>query len=86
MDKIKIDRAFIMQIGKRPESSAIIKAMVELAEALDLKVIAEGVETREQVERLAEIGSMHYQGFLFSQPVPAATIDDLLARRASLAA
>ncbi len=86
VDKIKIDRAFITQLGKQPESSAIVKAIVELAEALELKVIAEGVETRDQIERLGQIGAMHYQGYLFSRPVSAGAIDDLVAGRTRLAA
>jgi diguanylate cyclase (GGDEF)-like protein len=86
VDKIKIDRAFIQQLGRQPESSAIVRAIVELAEALELKVIAEGVETRDQVERLEGLGCALYQGYFYSRPVTANGISDLLAGRARLAA
>jgi diguanylate cyclase (GGDEF)-like protein len=86
IDKIKIDRSFISQLGKRPESSAIVKAIVELADALALKVIAEGVETREQVDRLADLGCTHFQGYFYSAAVEASVIDALFAGRLRLAA
>jgi len=86
VDKIKIDRSFVVHLGRRPESSAIIKAILDLAEALELKVIAEGVETRAQVDRLGQLGCTLYQGFFYSEALPAAMIDDLLAGRAKLAA
>jgi len=86
VDKIKIDRSFVTHLGRRPESSAIIKAILDLAEALELKVIAEGVETQAQVERLGRLGCSLYQGFFYSEAVPPAMIDDLLAGRTKLAA
>ena len=86
VDKIKIDRSFIVQLGRRPESSAIVKAIVELAEALELKVLAEGVETSDQLDRLSRLGCTLYQGFFFSQPVDADTIGQLVARGVALAA
>jgi diguanylate cyclase (GGDEF)-like protein len=86
VDKIKIDRSFVTHLGRRPESSAIIKAILDLAEALELKVIAEGVETKAQVDRLGELGCTLYQGFFYSQAVTAAIIDDVVAGRAKLAA
>jgi len=86
VDKIKIDQSFVSHLGRRPESSAIVKAIVDMAEALDLKVIAEGVETKAQADRLRQVGCLLYQGYLFSKAVTADTIDDLLAGRASLAA
>jgi EAL domain-containing protein (putative c-di-GMP-specific phosphodiesterase class I) len=86
VDKIKIDQSFIAQLGKRPESSAIVKAIVDLAEALELKVLAEGVETAEQAERLARIGCSLYQGYFFSRPVAAARLGELIAAGSLLAA
>ena len=86
VDKIKIDRSFVTQLGRRPESSAIVKAIVELAEALELKVLAEGVETRDQADRLGRLGCHLYQGFFFSPPVPAETITEMARRGAPLAA
>ena len=80
VDKIKIDQSFIGQLGRRPEFSAIVKAIVELAEALELKVLAEGVETRDQVERLGRLGCHLYQGFFFSEAVTAETIAEMALR------
>ena len=86
VDKIKIDRSFVSHLGKRPESTAIIKAIVDLAQALELKVIAEGVESRDQVDRLTAAGCHHFQGYFFSPPVAAEAIDGMVAGRSKLAA
>jgi diguanylate cyclase (GGDEF)-like protein len=86
VDKIKIDRSFVSHLGKRPESSAIVQAIVDMADALGLKVIAEGVETADQVDRLTKAGCGHFQGFYYSKPVDAPMIAELIAGRASLAA
>jgi diguanylate cyclase (GGDEF)-like protein len=86
VDKIKIDRSFITQLGKRPESSAIVKAIIELAEALELKVLAEGVETKLQVDRLGELGCALFQGYFFSHPIANHRVTEMLAGRATLAA
>ena len=80
IDKIKIDRSFVTHLGMQPESDAIVRAIVEMAGALDLKVLAEGVETRAQVDRLAIAGCGDIQGFYFSRPVEAEAIDRMLAR------
>ena len=86
VDKIKIDQSFVTQLGRRPESSAIIKAIIDLAEALDPKVLAEGDEPRAQAERLARLGCLLHQGFFFSEPVDALMIGAMLVRGAALAA
>ena len=80
IDKIKIDRSFVTHLGMQPESDAIVRAIVEMAAALGLKVLAEGVETRAQVDRLAIAGCSDIQGFYFSRPVEAEAIDRMLAR------
>lgn len=80
IDKIKIDRSFVTHLGMQPESDAIVRAIVEMAAALDLRVLAEGVETRAQVDRLAIAGCGDIQGFYFSRPVEAEAIDRMLAR------
>ena len=67
--KIKIDRSFIANLGVDAESDAVVGAIVKLARALNLAVIAEGVETSEQRERLAAAGCGEVQGFLYSRPV-----------------
>ena len=86
IDKIKIDRSFVSHLGMRPESSAIVKAIVELAEALELKVLAEGVETRAQVDRLLAIGCNHFQGYYYSPAVEPEVIEEIVTTRAALAA
>jgi diguanylate cyclase (GGDEF)-like protein len=66
IDKLKIDRCFVEQMTQRPEDASIVQAIISLAHSLRLKVIAEGVETPEQLQLLAELGCDQYQGFFFS--------------------
>ena len=66
IDKLKIDRCFVDQMTRRPEDASIVQAIISLAHSLHLKVIAEGVETPEQLALLAELGCDQYQGFHFS--------------------
>jgi diguanylate cyclase len=70
IDKLKIDRCFVEDMTQRPEDASIVRAIISLAHSLRLKVIAEGVETREQLALLAELGCDQYQGFHFSPAVP----------------
>jgi diguanylate cyclase len=66
IDKLKIDRCFVEQMARRPEDASIVQAIISLAHSLHLKVIAEGVETAEQLALLAGLGCDQYQGFYFS--------------------
>jgi diguanylate cyclase (GGDEF)-like protein/PAS domain S-box-containing protein len=70
-DTLKIDRSFICEMSAANDSADIVKAIVEMAHSLKLKVIAEGVETEEQLSQLRELGCNSAQGFLFSRPVSA---------------
>ncbi|WP_245444530.1 EAL domain-containing protein [Bradyrhizobium sp. Y36] len=69
-DKIKIDKSFIRNLTHQPRSSAIISSIVTLARGLDMSVTAEGVETREEYERLKALGVNYAQGYLFGRPHP----------------
>jgi EAL domain-containing protein (putative c-di-GMP-specific phosphodiesterase class I) len=71
IDSLKIDRTFVRDIETDPEDAAIIKAIIAMAHGLKLKVTAEGVETRGQLEALRKLGCDDYQGFLISKPVPS---------------
>jgi EAL domain-containing protein (putative c-di-GMP-specific phosphodiesterase class I) len=83
---LKIDRAFIKDMDQNPEDEAIVKAIIAMARALDLEVIAEGVERVEQLDLLRAFGCDLAQGYFFSKPVPAAEFGALLARNRTLPA
>jgi diguanylate cyclase (GGDEF)-like protein len=72
IDKIKIDRQFISEIGRSRQAEAIISAILALARSLDMDIVAEGVETPLQMKRLLKQGCRIQQGFLFSPAIPAA--------------
>jgi EAL domain-containing protein (putative c-di-GMP-specific phosphodiesterase class I) len=76
IDKLKIDRSFISDLTTNSADSSIVQAIISLAHSLRLKVVAEGVETAEQLERLRELGCDQYQGFFRSAAVPAAEIEE----------
>jgi diguanylate cyclase (GGDEF)-like protein len=78
LDVLKIDRAFIKDLSSDPDDAAITLATIEMAHTLKLHVIAEGVETRAQLDFLHEHGCDSYQGYLFSRPVPPAEIPQML--------
>jgi diguanylate cyclase (GGDEF)-like protein/PAS domain S-box-containing protein len=82
---LKIDRSFIDGLGRSPEDTAIVKATLAFASALDLSVTAEGVETREQLDLLRAFGCHLAQGYLFARPVAAPEVPNLLSEAAALA-
>jgi diguanylate cyclase (GGDEF)-like protein len=77
-DKIKIDRCFIKGLGDSSESDAIVQAVTGLADSLGMTTTAEGVETKEQLELVRELGCTDVQGFYYSQPVPVHELGKLL--------
>ncbi len=80
LDKLKIDRSFVRELLSNPDDVAIVKAIISLAHSLRLGVIAEGVETLEQLEHLRELGCDQYQGFYCSPAVPADAFVALIKR------
>jgi EAL domain-containing protein (putative c-di-GMP-specific phosphodiesterase class I) len=75
--RIKIDRSFITGLPDKNESRAIVRAIADLARSLSMRVIAEGVETAQQLEQVRILGCTDMQGYLFSPPRPAAEIHQL---------
>lgn len=71
LDTVKIDRSFIQNIDSNPVDAAIVSAIFAMAESLNLRVVAEGVETRGQLQVLARYGCAYAQGYYFSKPQPA---------------
>lgn len=80
LDVLKIDRAFVTGLGRSDKSTAVVKALIDLAHALGMEVIAEGVETREQLHALRDLNCDVVQGYFFSQPVPIDQLEELRAR------
>lgn len=70
MSKLKIDKSFVAELGDRQQDSSLVSAIIALAGSLDLEVLAEGVETDYQLERLRQLGCQQVQGFLFSKALP----------------
>jgi diguanylate cyclase (GGDEF)-like protein/PAS domain S-box-containing protein len=79
-DKIKIDQSFISKVKSNPQSAAIVRAVIGLAHGLNLPVLAEGVETRPQLDFLAGESCDEVQGYLLGRPQPIAEYFDLIGR------
>ena len=69
--ELKIDRGFISDLVRDTEDAAIVSAIIALGKALQLKIVAEGVETQAQQDFLSELGCDSQQGYLLGRPVPA---------------
>jgi EAL domain-containing protein (putative c-di-GMP-specific phosphodiesterase class I) len=77
IDKLKIDRSFVSEVMSRPEDASIVRAIVSLAHSLRLKVVAEGVESAEQLEFLRTLGCDQYQGYHYSAALPPGEFAEL---------
>jgi diguanylate cyclase (GGDEF)-like protein/PAS domain S-box-containing protein len=83
-DTVKVDRSFIKELGISAESSEIVRTIVELARSLEMDVVAEGVETEDQFERLTALGCKYVQGYYFARPTSAQTTQTLMQERDEL--
>jgi diguanylate cyclase (GGDEF)-like protein len=84
IDTLKIDQSFVRDINTDSDDAAIVAAIIDLAHALRLNVIAEGVETQEQLDCLRALGCDEVQGFLFSKPLTVDAFTELLVQKLSL--
>jgi diguanylate cyclase (GGDEF)-like protein/PAS domain S-box-containing protein len=79
-DKIKVDRAFVVNLGRNVQSAAIVRAVIDLGHALEMSIVAEGVETQEQLGFLAEEGCDAVQGYFVGKPLPIGQYAALVGR------
>jgi diguanylate cyclase (GGDEF)-like protein len=79
-DKLKLDRTFTADATENAQSAAIARAIIAMAQTLGLTVVAEGVETRQQIETLSAMGCTTMQGYLLSRPLPVSAMSELLHR------
>ena len=78
IDIVKVDRSFVSQIGMPSRDASVVSLVVGLAQTLRLDVVAEGVETIEQLAALDDLDCSFAQGYYFSRPVPAAEAEKLI--------
>ena len=76
--KLKIDRAFVMNLENNEADRSLVTAIIAMAKALDMKVVAEGIEEQQQSDFLQKLNCEYGQGYLFSKPLPAADFEKLL--------
>jgi diguanylate cyclase (GGDEF)-like protein/PAS domain S-box-containing protein len=86
IDTLKIDKSFVSDVCKDPHDTAIVRAIITLGHALDLTVVAEGVETQEQLKYLTSLGCDVVQGFLFSKSLSVGAFEELLMEQRRAAA
>ena len=85
VDSLKVDAVFVEGLGRRRDDKAIVRAVIQMAHALGMGVVAEGVEREEQVEVLRNLGCDLAQGFRFARPVPAEDLRSVMERPTPLA-
>jgi EAL domain-containing protein (putative c-di-GMP-specific phosphodiesterase class I) len=81
IDTLKIDQSFVRDLTTDADDAGIVAAVIGMGNSLHMRVVAEGIETREQLEFLQEYNCPQGQGFYFSRPLPAAECGKLLERR-----
>jgi EAL domain-containing protein (putative c-di-GMP-specific phosphodiesterase class I) len=77
-DAVKIDRSFVSRMGRDPDAGVMVRAIVDLAHNLGRRVVAEGIETAEQLATLRALGCDHGQGYFFSRPLDSEAAAALL--------
>jgi len=80
VDTLKIDKSFVQSIADTPNVATLVSTVVTLARAFNMKTVAEGVETAEQLQKLRQMRCDQAQGYLFSRPVPAADVPSVISR------
>ncbi|AEG00540.1 putative bifunctional diguanylate cyclase/phosphodiesterase [Methylomonas methanica] len=80
LDQLKIDQSFVRDIANDPSAAVIIQTIIGMAQNLGLEVIAEGLETKEQLALLKQYGCRHYQGYLLGRPLPINEFDAVFAQ------
>ena len=80
-DSIKLDKEFLASFEENPRARKVIQGVIKMIKTLDVKVVAEGVESREQAEFLRSCGADLAQGYFFSRPVTVSTFEQLLEKK-----
>ncbi|MFN9450813.1 MAG: putative bifunctional diguanylate cyclase/phosphodiesterase [Rubrivivax sp.] len=83
IDQLKIDRSFVQDMAHGVAAAVVVNTIIGMADSLGMDVMAEGVETPEQLKALQAAGCLHFQGYLFSRPVPLAAFESLVASGAN---
>jgi EAL domain-containing protein (putative c-di-GMP-specific phosphodiesterase class I) len=81
VDTLKIDYSFIKDVPDNPETCILVKTIITMAQSLNLKVIAEGVEKKEQLDFLCELGCDAVQGFYFFKPMPGEDLKRIMKQK-----
>jgi EAL domain-containing protein (putative c-di-GMP-specific phosphodiesterase class I) len=81
IDVLKIDQSFVRKLGKDYQSEALCQTIVSIGRSLNIVIVAEGVETPQQLEKLQQMGCDEVQGYLLSKPVPAEEMPALTGRK-----
>jgi EAL domain-containing protein (putative c-di-GMP-specific phosphodiesterase class I) len=80
---VKVDKSFVERLHGEPSGAALLRAVLQVAEALSLQTTIEGIESEEQLQQVRALGCGRAQGFLLSRPLDAGAASDLLAGRSS---